>query len=153
MPDPRRVELDELLIRPGTYFNPQTEVLVVVDDPELDSEIFNMEEFEGADWVLISDETPVDEQRRDELLDAFQVRTTRRPSSTTRKTWTRSSTKKKTRGAGGVAGPPTWPGATTYSAALRTAASLVTSLPADCRHCPYWVTPPFDPPDELEPTR
>ena len=50
-------------------------VLIVVDDsPELDAEIFNMEEYEGADWVLISDETPVDENRRDELLEAFQVR-------------------------------------------------------------------------------
>ena len=28
----------------------------VDDSPELDAEIFNMEEFEGADWVLISDE-------------------------------------------------------------------------------------------------
>jgi hypothetical protein len=74
MADPRRFELDELVIRPGTYFNPQTEVVVIVDDsPELDSEIFNMEEFEGADWVLISDETPVEENRRDELLEAFQV--------------------------------------------------------------------------------
>jgi hypothetical protein len=74
MADPRRFELDELVNRPGTYFNPQTEVLVVVDDsPELDAEIFNMEEFEGADWVLITDETPVDEHRRDELLETFQV--------------------------------------------------------------------------------
>jgi hypothetical protein len=74
MADPRIFELDELLIRPGTYFNPQTEVLVIVDDsPELDAEIFNMEEFEGADWVLISDETPIDENRRDELLERFQV--------------------------------------------------------------------------------
>jgi hypothetical protein len=74
MADPRRFELDELLNRPGTYFNPQTEVLIVVDDsPELDSEIFNMEEFEGADWVLIADDTPLDEHRRDELLEAFQV--------------------------------------------------------------------------------
>jgi hypothetical protein len=74
MADGRRFELDELLIRPGTYFNPQTEVLVVVDDsPELDSEIFNMEEFEGADWVLVSDEIPVDENRRDELLETFQA--------------------------------------------------------------------------------
>lgn len=80
MPDPRRFELDELVNRPGTYFNPQTEVLVVVDDsPDLDSEIFNMEEFEGADWVLISDETPLDEQRRDELLESFQV--TNRPEA------------------------------------------------------------------------
>jgi cupin superfamily acireductone dioxygenase involved in methionine salvage len=75
MADPRRFELDELVNRPGSYFNPQTEVLIVVDDsPELDSEIFNMEEFEGADWVLISDETPVDEDRRDQLLEAFQKR-------------------------------------------------------------------------------
>ncbi len=75
MADPRRYELEELVNRPGTYFNPQTEVLVVVDDsPELDAEIFNMEEFEGADWVLISDEVPVDEDRRDELLQTFQTR-------------------------------------------------------------------------------
>lgn len=75
MPDPRKFELDELVNRPGTYFNPQTEVLVVVDDsPELDSEIFNMEEYEGADWVLVSDDVPVDENRRDELLERFQVR-------------------------------------------------------------------------------
>ena len=75
MPDPRRVELEDLVNRPGTYFNPQTEVLLVVDDsPELDAEIFNMEEYEGAEWVLISDEVPVDENRRDELLEAFQVR-------------------------------------------------------------------------------
>jgi hypothetical protein len=74
MADPRRVELEDLVNRPGTYFNPQTEVLIVVDDsPELDSEIFNMEEYEGADWVLISDEVPVDEDQRDRLLEAFQV--------------------------------------------------------------------------------
>ena len=74
MADPRRIQLEDLVNRPGTYFNPQTEVLMVVDDsPELDSEIFNMEEFEGADWVQISDEVPVDEDRRDELLQAFQV--------------------------------------------------------------------------------
>ncbi len=75
MADPRRIELEELVNRPGTYFNPQTEVLIVVDDsPELDSEIFNMEEYEGADWVQISDELPLDEPRRDELIEAFQVR-------------------------------------------------------------------------------
>jgi hypothetical protein len=74
MADPRHFELDELANRPGTYFNPQTEVVVVVDDsPEIDAEIFNMEEYEGADWVLISDEVPVDEHERDKLLEAFQV--------------------------------------------------------------------------------
>jgi hypothetical protein len=66
--------LDEIVNRPGVYFNPQTEVLIVVDDSaELDGEIFNMEQFEGADWVAISDETPLDEQRRDELLEEFQT--------------------------------------------------------------------------------
>ncbi len=74
MADPRQFELEELLNRPGTYFNPQTEVLLVVDDsPDMDSEIFNMEEYEGADWVLISEEAPIDEARRDELLETFQV--------------------------------------------------------------------------------
>jgi hypothetical protein len=73
MPRGRRYELDELIIRPGTYFNPQTEVMIVVDDsPSMDSEIFNMEEFEGADWVLISDDLPVDESARDEMLENFQ---------------------------------------------------------------------------------
>jgi hypothetical protein len=71
----RQYELDELIVRPGTYFNPQTEVLVVVDDSaSLDQEIFNLEEFEGADWVLISDELPVDEARRDEMMEGFQAR-------------------------------------------------------------------------------
>ena len=75
MKDARRFQLDEITIRPGTYFNPQTEVLIVVDDsPDVDTEVFNMEDFEGADWVLIADESPIDEQVRDELMQAFQVR-------------------------------------------------------------------------------
>jgi hypothetical protein len=70
----RRYEIDELLVRPGTYFNPQTEVLLVVDDSSsMDNEIFNLEEFEGADWVLVSDDAPVDEPKRDELLERFQA--------------------------------------------------------------------------------
>jgi len=74
MAEQRRFELDDLTVRPGTYFNPQTEVLIVVDDsPDMDAEIFAMEEFEGADWVLIADESPVDEHRRDELLEQFQI--------------------------------------------------------------------------------
>ena len=71
----RRFELEDILNRPGTYFNPQTEVLLVIDDsPDLDNEIFNMEEFEGADWVLISDDSPIEEHVRDELLERFQSR-------------------------------------------------------------------------------
>jgi hypothetical protein len=74
MADPRRFELEDLLVRPGTYFNPQTEVMVIVDDsPDVDSEIFDMEDYEGADWVLISDETPVDEPVRDALIESFQA--------------------------------------------------------------------------------
>jgi hypothetical protein len=70
----RVVETDELLNRPGTYFNPQTEVLVVVDDSaSLDQDVFNMEAYEGAQWVRVSDEVPVDEQRRDEVLEEFQT--------------------------------------------------------------------------------
>jgi hypothetical protein len=74
MADPRTFELDELANRPGTYYNPQTDVLIVVDDTiDVDSEIFSMEELEGAEWVLVSDETPVDEARRDALVERFQA--------------------------------------------------------------------------------
>ncbi|MDQ3934185.1 MAG: hypothetical protein M3340_06090 [Actinomycetota bacterium] len=70
----RKFELDEIIVRPGMYFNPQTEVLVLVDDSaSLDNEIFNLEDFEGADWVLVSDELPVDEAKRDELMEGFQA--------------------------------------------------------------------------------
>jgi hypothetical protein len=72
--DSHIVEVEELLVRPGTYFNPQTEVVVVVDDsPSLDQEIFNMEAYEGADWVRISDEVPVDENALDVALQEFQT--------------------------------------------------------------------------------
>jgi hypothetical protein len=68
------MDLEDLLVRPGCYLNPQTEIMIVVDDSSsIDGEIFNLEEFEGADWVLISDEVPVDESRRDELLESFQA--------------------------------------------------------------------------------
>src|ERR671916_1995013 len=79
MADPKTFELDELVPRPGTYFNPQTDVLIVVDDStDVDTEIFNMEAIEGADWVLIADDAPVDEARRDALIERFQV--TQRPT-------------------------------------------------------------------------
>ncbi len=67
-------EVEDLLMQPGTYFNPQTEVLVVVDDStSLDQEVFNMEAYEGAEWVRVSDEVPVDEDRRDQVLELFQT--------------------------------------------------------------------------------
>jgi hypothetical protein len=74
MAENRRFELEDLVVRPGTYFNPQTEVMLVVDDsPSLDTEIFNLEEFEGADWILVDDDIPVDEARRDEMMETFQA--------------------------------------------------------------------------------
>ncbi len=80
MADPRTFELEELVNRPGTYFNPQTDVVIIVDDTvDVDTEIFNMEDFEGADWVLLGDEAPVDEAKRDALIESFQV--TQRPAT------------------------------------------------------------------------
>jgi hypothetical protein len=71
----RVMELEELADVPGTYFNPQTEVVVVVDDSaSIDQEVFNMEAFEGANWVRISDAVPIEEEQRDRLLEEFQTR-------------------------------------------------------------------------------
>jgi hypothetical protein len=76
----RVVELEEIPDVPGMYFNPQTEVVVVVDDStSIDQEVFNMEPFEGANWVRVSDDVPVDEEKRDRLLEDFQ--TTYHPGS------------------------------------------------------------------------
>jgi hypothetical protein len=70
----RVMELEEITNLPGTYFNPQTEVVVVVDDSSsMDQEVFNLEAYEGADWVRISDEVPVDEEQRDRVLEEFQT--------------------------------------------------------------------------------
>jgi hypothetical protein len=72
----RRIELEDLLNRPGTYFNPQTEVMIVVDDsPVVDNEIFeDADDVEGDEWVVISDETPIDEDARDDLIEQFHSR-------------------------------------------------------------------------------
>ena len=74
MKNARRFQLDEITLRPGTYFNPQTEIMIVVDDsPEVDHEIFETGEFEGDEWVLISEDSPLDEPKRDELVERFQL--------------------------------------------------------------------------------
>ncbi len=74
MTNARRFQLDEITLRPGTYFNPQTEIMIVVDDsPEVDHEIFETDEFDGDDWVLIADDSPLDEHKRDELVERFQL--------------------------------------------------------------------------------
>jgi hypothetical protein len=70
----RSVELEEMLLRPGTYFNPQTEIVVIVDDStSIDQEIFNMEAYEGSDWVRIADEVPVDEDSLGATIEEFQT--------------------------------------------------------------------------------
>jgi hypothetical protein len=48
-------------------------MIVVDDSPEVDHEIFEREEFEGSDWVLISEDSPLDENRRDDLVERFQL--------------------------------------------------------------------------------
>ncbi len=77
----RRFDLDELVTRPGTYFNPSTEVVVVVDDSaSVDLELLEDESDEGeegGDWILLGDDPAVDEHRRDELVEAFETRRAR----------------------------------------------------------------------------
>jgi hypothetical protein len=74
MAAPRRFDLDDILNRPGTYFNPETEVLLVIDDgTALDAELFE-EEGEGGEWVLLGDDVPIDERARDEVIERFEVR-------------------------------------------------------------------------------
>ena len=98
MADQRRFELDDLLLRPGCYLNPQTEVMVVVDDsPSIDGEIFNMEEFEGADWVLIADEVPVDESAATSCSRTSRPPTTAATAAAPRRSATRTARSSRTR--------------------------------------------------------
>jgi hypothetical protein len=74
----RRFDLDELVTRPGTYFNPQTEVVLVVDDSaSVDLELLEDAGDDGGEWILVGDEPAVDEHRRDELVEAFETRQAR----------------------------------------------------------------------------
>lgn len=73
-PAPRRFELEDAVSRPGTYFNPQTEMLIVVDDgASIDADIFE-DDGDDAEWVLVADAAPVDETTRDELIERFSTR-------------------------------------------------------------------------------
>ena len=68
------VELDELLNRPGTYFNPQNEVLVVVDDSSPSTRRSSTWRPTRAPSGCGSPTTsPMDEQQRDALLLEFQT--------------------------------------------------------------------------------
>ena len=73
MADARRYELEELSIRPGTYYNPTTEVVLVVDDSTT-IETGLVDEDDDQQWVLLGDEPAVDEHKRDELIEAFETR-------------------------------------------------------------------------------
>ena len=78
MPALRRFDVDELLTRPGTYFNPETEILLVVDDSAtVDLELIDDEEDEGAEWILLGDDPAIDEHKRDELVETFETRRAR----------------------------------------------------------------------------
>jgi hypothetical protein len=73
MASTRTFQLDELTLRPGTYFNPQTEIMIIVDDtPEVDHEIFASDDLDSSDWVLIAEDVPLDENKRDDLVERFQ---------------------------------------------------------------------------------
>ena len=74
----RRFDLDELATRPGTYFNPETEIVLVVDDSaHVDLELIEDEDDEAAEWILLGDDPAVDEHKRDELVEAFETRRAR----------------------------------------------------------------------------
>src|SRR3954449_9923756 len=82
MPALRRFDVDELLTRPGTYFNPETEIVIVVDDSaHVDLELIEEEDDDVAEWILLGDAPAVDEHKRDELVETFE---TRRARSTVR---------------------------------------------------------------------
>ena len=68
------VDAEELLLRPGTYFNPHTEVVVIVDDSaSIDQGLLNLEGHDGDAWIRLSELAPVDEQALEEALEEFQT--------------------------------------------------------------------------------
>ena len=73
MANVRRFDLEDITNRPGTYFNPTTEVLIVVDDSAA-LETGLLEEDDEAEWILLGDDPVIDEHRRDELIEAFETR-------------------------------------------------------------------------------
>jgi hypothetical protein len=72
----RRFDLDELATRPGTYFNPETEILIVVDDSTHPGAEL-ADDADAAEWILVGDEVPLDDLQRDELLERLEVRAVR----------------------------------------------------------------------------
>jgi hypothetical protein len=68
----RRLDLEELSARPGTYFNPETEILIVVDDSAHPGAQL-ADDIDDGEWILVGDEVPLDEALRDELLERLEV--------------------------------------------------------------------------------
>ena len=74
MANVRRFDLEELSNRPGTYYNPATEVVIVVDDSTALETGLIEEDGDDQEWVLLGDEPAIDEHRRDELVERFETR-------------------------------------------------------------------------------
>ena len=73
MPALRRFDVDEILTRPGTYFNPETEIVVVIDDSAtVDLELIEDEDDDAAEWILLGDDPAIDE-----LIETFETRRAR----------------------------------------------------------------------------
>jgi hypothetical protein len=68
----RRYDLDELAARPGTYFNPETEILIVVDDSAHPGAQL-ADDIDDGEWILVGDEVPLDDAARDGLLERLEV--------------------------------------------------------------------------------
>lgn len=78
MPALRRFDVDELLTRPGTYFNPETEIVLTVDDSAtVDLELITDDDEDAGEWILLGDDAAIDEHKRDELIEAFETRRAR----------------------------------------------------------------------------
>lgn len=71
--DERIFEIGQVPDTPGTYFNPKTEVLIVVDDSASVDQGAFAGPYARAEWVRVSDEVPIDESARDEALESFET--------------------------------------------------------------------------------
>lgn len=65
---------DDLLMSPGTYFNPVNEIVVIVDDTNyLEMSDVDLSDFNGNDWVLVADEPLVDLTKVEDILQLWQT--------------------------------------------------------------------------------
>lgn len=65
---------DDVLLSPGTYFNPVNEMTVVVDDTNyLDMSNIDLSKFNGNEWFLIADEPLIDQTKVEDVLQLWQT--------------------------------------------------------------------------------